>query len=89
MRTFFGDTHRIQAREDRLSTDMDWVTECMARLFGHSRLYQCSKFHGQAPVEAGRCPGGCGLKASKHKPRMARNKWRRVANEERSRARRS
>ena len=40
---FFGDVHHIKLKESDLEEEIDWVTECLARLFIHSRLYQCSR----------------------------------------------
>ena len=35
--TFFGDIHHIRVNEYELEDNIDWITECMARLFIHSR----------------------------------------------------
>ncbi len=40
---FFSDVHHIQVSEDSLEEEVDWITECLARLYIHSRLYQCSR----------------------------------------------
>ena len=70
-RQLFGDVHQIGVFEDRLSRDSDWILECMARLFVHSRLFQCPRFYGGAAVRnlhgADKCPGGCELR--KRRPR--------------------
>ena len=70
-RQLFGDVHQIGVFEDRLSRDSDWILECMARLFVHSRLFQCPRFYGEGVARnlhgPDRCPGGCELR--KRRPR--------------------
>ena len=61
---FFGDIHHIRVKESELDSSLDWITETMARLFIHSRLYQCSRFFGEDLGDLERCPGGCELSKS-------------------------
>lgn len=58
----FGEVHHIRIPEGRLEDSAEWITECLARLFIHARLYQCARFYGHGLTTAlERCPGGCGL----------------------------
>ena len=43
--------------ESELAEEAEWVTECMARLFIHSRLFQCSRFYGDGVAALDKCPG--------------------------------
>ena len=45
----------------------EWLLETLARLFLHTRIYQCSRFFGADVIKTMhlRCPGGCGLRKSK------------------------
>ena len=43
--------------ESELAEEAEWVTECMARLFIHSRLFQCSRFYGDGIAALDKCPG--------------------------------
>ncbi len=72
--------------ESELGENADWIMECMARLFIHSRLYQCSRFYGGGDALAAleRCPGGCELnKRRRRTKRLVRGRhggggrWRR------------
>ena len=65
LRLLFGDVHHIVIPESKLLDSSDWITDCLARLFVHSRVYHCGLFYGwDGLVQAGleRCPGGCGLR---------------------------
>ena len=58
----FGDIHPVEMTRGGLEAmlqEPDWIHGCLARLFVHSRLYQCSRFIGnrREPV----CPGRCEL----------------------------
>ena len=46
-----------QVLESELADEAEWVTECMARLFIHSRLFQCSRFYGDGIAALDKCPG--------------------------------
>jgi len=68
----FGDVHHIEIDQNSLKdpSTWEWLNECMARLFIHSRLYQCSRFYGKRIYLENKCPGGCELrKISKQKSR--------------------
>jgi len=51
--SIFGEVHHIKLEEGELREEaelgggvtagLDWVTETLARLFIHSRLYQCTR----------------------------------------------
>ena len=43
--------------ESELADEAEWITECMARLFIHSRLFQCSRFYGDGISALDKCPG--------------------------------
>ena len=43
--------------EAELAEEAEWITECMARLFIHSRLFQCSRFYGDGLSALDKCPG--------------------------------
>ena len=43
--------------EGELADEAEWITECMARLFIHSRLFQCSRFYGDGLSALDKCPG--------------------------------
>ena len=75
LNNLFGDVHHIQLKKSileletyshRFQSTLDWINECLARLFIHSRLYQCSRFYGKRINLEEICPGGCELR-----------KWRR------------
>ena len=51
--TLFGYVHHIRLPETHLADSVDWITECLARLFIHARLYQCQRFYGQAREHSG------------------------------------
>eukprot|EP00095_Tigriopus_kingsejongensis_P001752 snap_masked-scaffold183_size276960-processed-gene-0.6 protein:Tk01752 transcript:snap_masked-scaffold183_size276960-processed-gene-0.6-mRNA-1 annotation:"---NA---" len=65
----FGDIHHIKIVESELGDNIEWITECMARLFIHARLYQCSRFYGEGLHKLERCPGGCELKKIRSRKR--------------------
>ena len=44
LRLVFGDVHHIRIAEGDVGDSVEWITECLARLFIHSRLYQCSRY---------------------------------------------
>ena len=46
-----------QVLESDLADEAEWVTECMARLFIHSRLFQCARFYGDGIAALDKCPG--------------------------------
>ena len=74
----FGDVHHIKLWEKDLADNADWITECMARLFIHSRLYHCSRFYGDGVLDAAvdKCPGGCELNKTRKARRLRRRKAR-------------
>ncbi|XP_059089126.1 uncharacterized protein LOC131885191 [Tigriopus californicus] len=58
---YFGDVHHIRIAEDELDDHMDWIAECLGRLYIHARLFQCSRVYGDGLSSLDRCPGGCEL----------------------------
>ena len=68
---FFSDVHRIELLEESLNMQVDWIDECIARLFIHSRIFQCSKFYGPV-MSREECPGGCGLRKHLMKTKLSR-----------------
>lgn len=64
LRSLFGEVLTIQLGENEVFDQMDWVHECLARLFLHTRIYQCARFFGSdvIPTMHLKCPGGCGLR---------------------------
>ena len=55
----FGDIHPVQMTRDGLESSAEWIHGCLARLFVHSRLYQCTRFVSDNRESV--CPGGCEL----------------------------
>ena len=47
----------LKVFESELSDEAEWITECMARLFIHSQLFQCSRFYGDGLAALDKCPG--------------------------------
>ena len=64
LNSLFGDVHHIEVNKSslELQSTWDWLNECLARLFIHSRLYQCSRFYGKRINLEEICPGGCELR---------------------------
>ena len=82
LQNLFGDVLSIQIEEDQFSDNLDWLNETMARLYFHSRIYQCSRFFGADVIKTMhfRCPGGCGLRKSNKRKSAKTNdcmKWHR------------
>lgn len=77
LRGLYGDVLHVSIVEEELNDNLDWLHECMARLFLHARIYQCSRFFGADVIKTmqARCPGGCGLRKAKGQPKkMKRQK---------------
>ena len=71
---FFGDVHHIKIFEDTLDDQLDWIDECLARLFIHSRIFLCSRFFGNVLIRFEKCPGGCGLRKRKNRTKLSRQR---------------
>ena len=76
LNNLFRDVHHIEINKSSLElpSTWDWLNECLARLFIHSRLYQCSRFYGKRINLEKKCPGGCELRK---KPKISKQKIRR------------
>lgn len=53
-----------------------WIDECLARLFIHSRIYQCPRLFGNHVSKLTKCPGGCGLNKRRARVKLARPRVR-------------
>ena len=82
LNSLFGDVHHIEVNKSslELQSTWDWLNECLARLFIHSRLYQCSRFYGKCINLEEICPGGCELrKKSKTVKQKVRKRFKSVS----------
>ena len=74
LQQLFGQVHHVRVFECHLGRDAAWLSECIARLFVHARLYQCARFYGDGVLSSSfgsaDCPGGCGLR--RRRPRERR-----------------
>ena len=68
----FKDVHHIKVFDESLGDQVDWIDECIARLFVHSRIFQCSRFYGNVSSRTEKCPGGCGLRKRRNKTKLSR-----------------
>ena len=68
----FGDVHHIEIAKTSLDSQSTWawLNECLARLFIHSRLYQCSRFYGKRIYLEDICPGGCELRKRRKRDKL-------------------
>lgn len=84
LQSLFGEVLIISMKEDNVLDNVSWINECMARLFVHSRIYQCSRFFGADVMKTMtiECPGGCGLR--KHKKITWKHSRRKIAKRRRS-----
>ena len=84
LKSLFGEVHIISIKENTVSGNFGWINESMARLFVHSRIYQCSRFFGADVMKTMtiECPGGCGLR--KHKKITWKHSRRKIAKRRRS-----
>ena len=84
LKSLFGEVHIISIKENTVSGNFGWINESMARLFVHSRIYQCSRYYGSDVIKTMtvECPGGCGLR--KHKKKTWRKQFRKIAKHGRS-----
>lgn len=60
----FGDVHRVRIPDHTLYQNLDWLHQSLAKLFIHSRIFQCSRFFDCQVFDD--CPGGCELKTNNH-----------------------
>ena len=67
LQSLFGEVLTISLKETQVADNLSWINECMARLFVHSRIYQCSRFFGADVMKTMTvtCPGGCGVRRHK------------------------
>ena len=72
MNGIFGDVHHIEIAKTSLDSQSTWawLNECLARLFIHSRLYQCSRFYGKRIYLEDICPGGCELRKRRKRDKL-------------------
>ena len=72
MNGIFGDVHHIEIAKTALDSQSTWtwLNECLARLFIHSRLYQCSRFYGKRIYLEDICPGGCELRKRRKRDKL-------------------
>ena len=64
--------HHIEIAKTSLNSQSTWawLSECLARLFIHSRLYQCSRFYGKRIYLEDICPGGCELRKRRKRDKL-------------------
>ena len=64
--------HHIEIAKTSLDSQSTWawLNECLARLFIHSRLYQCSRFYGKRIYLEDICPGGCELRKRRKRDKL-------------------
>jgi len=84
LQSLFGEVLVIPLQEDKVLDNLNWINECMARFFVHSRIYQCSRFFGADVMKTMtvQCPGGCGLR--RHKKITWKNSRKKIAKRRRS-----
>ena len=81
MNGIFGDVHHIEIAKTALDSESTWawLNECLARLFIHSRLYQCSRFYGKRIYLEDICPGGCELRKRRKRNLKLKKKFRTIS----------
>ena len=57
----FGDVHHVRMSRLMVERKVDWLHKCLAKLYVHSRVFQCSRFFGTKVNKMDKCPGGCDL----------------------------
>jgi len=84
LQSLFGEVLTISLKETQVADNMSWINECMARLFVHSRIYQCSRFFGADVMKTMTvtCPGGCGVR--RHKKITWKHSRKKIARRRRS-----
>ena len=84
LQSLFGEVLTVSLKETQVADNLSWINECMARLFVHSRIYQCSRFFGADVMKTMTvtCPGGCGVR--RHKKITWKHSRKKIARRRRS-----